>query len=35
LKELNLFALPFMFQGYKALDAVETGEPGQRLFSLI
>ena len=26
-KELNLFALPFMFQSYKALDAVETGDP--------
>lgn len=34
-KELNLFALPFLFPGYKALDAVEAGEPGQRLFKLI
>jgi tripartite ATP-independent transporter DctP family solute receptor len=34
-KELNLFALPFMFQSYKALDAVETGEPGERLFRLM
>jgi TRAP-type transport system periplasmic protein len=34
-KELNLFALPFMFQSYKALDAVEAGEPGQRLFRLM
>lgn len=34
-KELNLFALPFLFPGYKALDAVETGEPGKRLFQLI
>jgi TRAP-type transport system periplasmic protein len=35
MKELNLFALPFMFPSYKALDAVEAGEPGKRLFSLI
>jgi TRAP-type transport system periplasmic protein len=35
IKELNLFALPFMFPGYKAVDAVETGEPGRRLFRLI
>jgi tripartite ATP-independent transporter DctP family solute receptor len=34
-KELNLFALPFMFPGYKALDAVQAGEPGKRLFKLI
>ncbi|MBI4012905.1 MAG: DctP family TRAP transporter solute-binding subunit [Candidatus Rokubacteria bacterium] len=34
-KELNLFALPFLFPGYKALDAVEAGEPGKRLFQLI
>jgi tripartite ATP-independent transporter DctP family solute receptor len=34
-KELNLFALPFMFQSYKALDAVEAGEPGERLFRLL
>jgi tripartite ATP-independent transporter DctP family solute receptor len=34
-KELNLFALPFMFQSYKALDAVEVGEPGERLFRLM
>jgi TRAP-type transport system periplasmic protein len=34
-KELNLFALPFMFQSYKALDAVEAGEPGERLFRLM
>jgi TRAP-type transport system periplasmic protein len=31
-KELNLFALPFMFSSYAALDAVE---PGKRLFNLI
>jgi tripartite ATP-independent transporter DctP family solute receptor len=34
-KELNLFALPFMFSSYKALDAVEAGEPGKKLFQLI
>jgi TRAP-type transport system periplasmic protein len=34
-KELNLFALPFLFPSYRALDAVETGEPGKRLFKLI
>src|SRR5215470_2329201 len=26
-KELNLFALPFLFPNYKALDAVQGGEP--------
>jgi tripartite ATP-independent transporter DctP family solute receptor len=34
-KELNLFALPFMFPSYRALDAVQSGEPGQKLFKLI
>lgn len=34
-KELNLFALPFLFPSYKAVDAVETGDPGRRLFKLI
>jgi TRAP-type transport system periplasmic protein len=34
-KELNLFALPFLFQSYSALDAVEAGDPGKRLFKLI
>ena len=34
-KELNLFAMPFMYPSYKALDAVESGEPGQRLWKLI
>jgi len=33
-KELNLFSLPFMFPSYTALDAVEAGEPGTRLFKL-
>ena len=35
MKELNLFALPFMFPSYSALDAVEAGDPGKRLFNLI
>jgi tripartite ATP-independent transporter DctP family solute receptor len=34
-KELNLFGLPFMFPSYAAVDAVEAGEPGKRLFGLI
>ncbi len=34
-KELNLFSLPFLFPGYRTLDAVEAGEPGKRLFKLI
>jgi len=31
-KELNLFGLPFMFPSYSAVDAVQAGEPGKRLF---
>lgn len=34
-KELNLFAMPFLYPSYKALDAVQDGEPGQTLFKLI
>jgi tripartite ATP-independent transporter DctP family solute receptor len=34
-KELNLFSLPFLFPSYSALDAVEAGDPGKRLFKLI
>jgi tripartite ATP-independent transporter DctP family solute receptor len=34
-KELNLFALPFIFPDYKALDEVENGETGMRLLKLI
>jgi hypothetical protein len=30
-KELNLFAMPFLYQSSRALDAVQDGEPGQRL----
>jgi TRAP-type C4-dicarboxylate transport system substrate-binding protein len=35
IKELNLFLLPFLFSNYAALDAVEMGEPGRRLFKLM
>jgi len=35
IKELNLFAMPFMYPSYKSLDAVETGGPGQQLWKLI
>jgi tripartite ATP-independent transporter DctP family solute receptor len=34
-KELNLFSMPFFFPDYKALDAVEAGEVGTRLFKLM
>jgi tripartite ATP-independent transporter DctP family solute receptor len=34
-KELNLFAMPFMFPNYGALDAVEAGDPGSRLLKLV
>jgi len=32
---LSTISLPFLFPSYKALDAVEDGEPGQRLWKLI
>jgi len=35
IKELNLFAMPFMYPSYKSLDAVESGGPGQQLWKLI
>jgi TRAP-type transport system periplasmic protein len=35
IKELNLFAMPFMYPAYKSLDAVESGEPGRHLWKLI
>jgi tripartite ATP-independent transporter DctP family solute receptor len=35
IKELNLFAMPFMYPSYKSLDAVENGGPGQQLWKLI
>jgi tripartite ATP-independent transporter DctP family solute receptor len=34
-KELNLFVMPFMYPSYRALDAVQDGEPGQKLFKII
>ena len=34
-KELNLFVMPFMYPSYQALDAVERGQPGSRLFKLM
>ncbi|MBP6942110.1 MAG: DctP family TRAP transporter solute-binding subunit [Syntrophorhabdaceae bacterium] len=34
-KELNLFSMPFFFPNYRALDAVESGEVGKRLFKII
>lgn len=34
-KELNLFSMPFMFPNYGALDAVQAGDPGSRLFKLV
>ncbi len=35
IKELNLFSLPFFFPDYKQLDAVEAGEPGKKIYSII
>jgi len=35
IRELNLFSLPFFFPSYKALDAVEAGEVGKRIFKTI
>lgn len=32
IKELNLFALPFLMPDYAAADALTHGEPGKRLF---
>jgi tripartite ATP-independent transporter DctP family solute receptor len=34
-KELNLFVMPFMYPTYQALDAVQRGQPGERLFKLM
>ena len=31
-KELTIFSLPFFFPNYKALDAVQSGEPGKRIW---
>jgi tripartite ATP-independent transporter DctP family solute receptor len=34
-KELNLFSLPFFFPSYEALDAVESGTAGKRIFKIV
>ncbi len=35
-KELNLFSLPFLFHNdYKAVDALETGEVGRKIFRIL
>ena len=34
-KELNLFALPFLMPDYKAIDALTQGEVGQHLFKIL
>ena len=34
-KELNLFALPFLMPDYKAIDALTQGEVGRELFSIL
>ncbi len=34
-KELNLFSLPFLFPGYEALDAVESGTAGKQIFKIV
>ncbi len=34
-KELNLFALPFLMPDYKAIDALTQGEVGKELFSIL
>jgi tripartite ATP-independent transporter DctP family solute receptor len=34
-KELNLFSLPFLFPSYEALDAVENGAAGKRIFKIV
>ncbi len=35
IKELNLFALPFLMPDYKAMDALTQGEVGTQLFSVL
>ncbi len=35
LKELNLFALPFLMPDYKAIDALTQGEVGKQLFGVL
>lgn len=33
-KELTLFSMPFFFPNYKALDAVQNGEPGKKIWQV-
>ena len=35
MKELNLFALPFLMPDHKAIDALTKGEVGKDLFKLL
>ena len=35
IKELNLFALPFLMPDYKAIDALTQGEVGKQLFNVL
>jgi TRAP-type transport system periplasmic protein len=34
-KELNLFAMPFLISTYAQVDAVQAGPPGERIFAMI
>jgi tripartite ATP-independent transporter DctP family solute receptor len=33
-KELTIFSMPFFFPNYKALDAVQNGEPGRKIWQI-
>jgi len=33
-KELTIFSMPFLFPNYKALDAVQNGEPGKKIWNI-
>ena len=33
-KELTIFSMPFLFPNYKALDAVQNGEPGKKIWKI-
>ncbi len=33
-KELTIFSMPFLFPNYKALDAVQNGEPGKKIWQI-
>jgi len=34
-KELNLFAMPFLISTHAQVDAVQAGPPGERVFAMI